>query len=145
MDNDHFLPIDGPVFHIFYLLGIAYGFISVVLLMVAIANVCVAERPRALILSLQILAWAVLSISVPAAFAYIAEIAVASVGANAFERAAFSNRFFSIYGVSYWLTFASMLIPQLFWFRRFRTRPWPALVTAILICALSQIEKVFTL
>lgn len=54
-------------------------------------------------------------------YAYAAEFFIAWYSGNAYERFVFVNRAFGPYGWSYWvMVTCNVIIPQLFWFRRFR-------------------------
>ncbi|MCX7702047.1 MAG: DUF3341 domain-containing protein [Gemmataceae bacterium] len=67
-------------------------------------------------------------------YAYGVEFFSAWYSANETERFVFLNRAFGPYGWSYWIMVScNVLVPQLFWVRRFRTNAWVLFVASILV------------
>jgi hypothetical protein len=68
------------------------------------------------------------------AYAYGTELFAAWYGGNPFEQYTFRNRMVGPYAWCYWTMVAcNVLIPQLFWFRWFRTTPWAMFIISILV------------
>lgn len=67
-------------------------------------------------------------------YAYSVEFFSAWYSGNETERFVFLNRAFGPYGWSYWVMVScNVLVPQLFWVRRFRTNPWLLFTASILV------------
>ena len=67
-------------------------------------------------------------------YGYLVELGNAWYGGNGYEQYVFRNRAFGPYAWCYWtMIFCNVLIPQLFWSRRFRTTPWMMFVLAVLV------------
>jgi hypothetical protein len=67
-------------------------------------------------------------------YGYLLELANAWYGGNTFERFVFTNRMTGPYAWCYWtMITCNVLVPQLFWFRWFRTTPFAMLVLAVLV------------
>jgi molybdopterin-containing oxidoreductase family membrane subunit len=67
-------------------------------------------------------------------YAYGVELFTAWYGGNIFEQYTFRNRVIGPYGWCFGLMIAcNVLIPQLLWFRWFRTTPWVMFIIAILV------------
>ena len=67
-------------------------------------------------------------------FAYGIEWFMAWYSGNPFERFAQANRALGPYAWAYWLMVTcNVLVPQFFWFQRFRTTPWLMWIIAILV------------
>ncbi len=55
-------------------------------------------------------------------YSYLIEFFIAWYGGNLYEQYTFLNRAFGPYAWSYWIMiFSNVVVPQLFWFKRFRT------------------------
>jgi Ni/Fe-hydrogenase subunit HybB-like protein len=67
-------------------------------------------------------------------YGYLVEVANAWYSGNPYEQYLFRNRMTGPYAWCYWTMIAcNVLVPQLFWFRWFRTTPWAMMVVAMLI------------
>jgi len=67
-------------------------------------------------------------------FAYATEFFIAWYSGNPYERFAFINRAFGPYYWAYWtMITCNVVVPQLFWFRKFRTTPALMFILAIFI------------
>ena len=67
-------------------------------------------------------------------YGYLVELGMAWYGGNLFEQFVFSNRMTGPYAWCYWTMIAcNVLIPQLFWFRWFRTTPWAMFFVVIAV------------
>ena len=66
-------------------------------------------------------------------YAYATEFFTAWYSGNRFEQFAFLNRMQGPYAWAYWtMVICNVLIPQLYWFKRFRSSPW--LMVGVAIC-----------
>ncbi len=67
-------------------------------------------------------------------YAYVVEFFIAWYSGNPYERFAFVNRALGPYAYAYWTMVAcNVVVPQLFWFRRFRTSVPAMFVIALLV------------
>jgi Ni/Fe-hydrogenase subunit HybB-like protein len=67
-------------------------------------------------------------------YAYAVELCAAWYGGNRFEQYAFRNRVIGPYGWCYATMVAcNVVVPQLFWFRWFRTTPWVLFLISVFI------------
>jgi Ni/Fe-hydrogenase subunit HybB-like protein len=68
------------------------------------------------------------------AYAYVVEIFIAWYGANPFEGFAFLNRMVGPYAWAFWIMFScNVFVPQLFWFKWFRTNTIAMFAVALLV------------
>ena len=68
------------------------------------------------------------------AYAYGVEWFIAWYGGNSYEMFGLMNRALGPYRWAYWTMLAcNVLVPQLFWFRWFRTTPWAMWILAVLV------------
>lgn len=66
--------------------------------------------------------------------AYLTEFFMAWYSGNAFEQFTFINRLFGPYAWAYWIMITcNVVVPQLFWLKRFRTTPWLMVVVCIAV------------
>jgi molybdopterin-containing oxidoreductase family membrane subunit len=66
-------------------------------------------------------------------FSYAHEYFIAYWSGNLFERFTFMNRVFGPYWWAGWIMIScNALVPQLFWFKKFRTNPWLIIILALL-------------
>lgn len=76
----------------------------------------------------------ILGTSMLVAYAYMVEWFMAWYGGNPKEIFAFVNRALGPYAWGYWLmVLCNVVVPQLFWFKKWRTTPWLMLIVAILV------------
>jgi Ni/Fe-hydrogenase subunit HybB-like protein len=76
----------------------------------------------------------VIAMSLLVGYAYAVELYTAWYGGNIFEQYTFRNRVIGPYGWCFGVMFAcNVLLPQLFWFRWFRTTPWAMFLIAALV------------
>jgi Ni/Fe-hydrogenase subunit HybB-like protein len=67
-------------------------------------------------------------------YAYASEFFIAWYGGNPYEQYVFVNRAFGPYGWSYWIMVTcNVIIPQLFWFKYFRTKIIPMFIISIFV------------
>jgi molybdopterin-containing oxidoreductase family membrane subunit len=67
-------------------------------------------------------------------FAYATEFFIAWYSGNAYEGFTFLNRAFGPFAWAYWtMITCNVLVPQFFWFKRFRTSPYAIMVLCILV------------
>jgi hypothetical protein len=128
--------------NIFYVAGLLFTISSWALVGVAFLGLWLSPMPIWLGRSMVVLSLVLLAASTVIAYAYATELFVACYGDNAFEWVGYQARVTSIYVAAYWLLVASSFVPQLFWFRRFRSRPLPALIIALAAAVPPAIERV---
>jgi hypothetical protein len=128
----------------FYVAGLLTTLSSYSLIVAAVIGLCVSSSPAWVTRAIVILAISLLVTSSIVAVAYIAELLIAYIGANAYERAAFQARATGLYAWAYWSVVGASLVPQFFWVRRFRSRPMPALLISIATVLSSAIERAYT-
>ena len=76
----------------------------------------------------------ILGTSLLVAYAYGIEVFMAWYGGNPYEAFAQLNRALGPYAWAFWLMVGcNVLVPQLFWFRYFRTSPWLMWIIAVLV------------
>ena len=76
----------------------------------------------------------ILGTSLLVAYAYAIEVFMAWYGGNPYEAFAQLNRALGPYAWAFWLMVGcNVLVPQLFWFRYFRTSPWLMWIIAVLV------------
>ena len=127
---------------IFYVAGLLFTVSSWSLVVAASLGIWLSPTPMWLSRSIVVLSFILLAASTIVAYAYAMELFIACYGSNAYEWATFQARFTGIYAVVYWLFIGSSFVPQLFWFRRFRNRPLPALLIALAAVIPPTIERV---
>ncbi|MCR4412852.1 MAG: polysulfide reductase NrfD [Thermoguttaceae bacterium] len=67
-------------------------------------------------------------------YAYAVEFFVAWYSGSGYERFAFLNRAFGPYAWAYWIMVScNVVVPQLFWFKKWRTSPWRMVLVSVLI------------
>jgi len=82
---------------------------------------------------LDVMCRIILATSCMVGYAYATEFFTAWYGGNRYEQFAFLNRMQGPYAWAYWIMVTcNVLIPQLYWFKRFRTSPW--LMVSVAIC-----------
>jgi Ni/Fe-hydrogenase subunit HybB-like protein len=83
---------------------------------------------------LEIMCKLVLATGTLLGYGYLLELANAWYSGNLFEQFVFRNRMTGPYAVCYWtMITCNVVLPQLFWFRWFRTTPGAMLVVAIAV------------
>jgi molybdopterin-containing oxidoreductase family membrane subunit len=76
----------------------------------------------------------ILATSLMVGYAYATEFFVAWYGGSQYEMFAFLNRAMGPYAWAYWtMVTCNVVVPQLFWFKKWRTTPWMMLVVAVLV------------
>jgi molybdopterin-containing oxidoreductase family membrane subunit len=76
----------------------------------------------------------ILGMSLLVAYSYGVELFMAWYGGNSYEAFMQRNRAMGPYAGVYWLMVAcNILVPQLFWFHKFRTTPWLMWIIAALV------------
>lgn len=131
-----------PTSIIFFAIGCILGYTAAAILLLSVAALVIRHRRRALIASISTLSWIVVVTGAACGLAYVAEILFAWQHGNAFERAAFANRFSGASAWLFWLqAFGSVLAPQLFWFRRSRRNAWLSLAISAAVLAPANIER----
>jgi Ni/Fe-hydrogenase subunit HybB-like protein len=82
---------------------------------------------------LDVMCRIILATSCMVGYAYATEFFTAWYSGNRFEQFAFLNRMQGPYAWAYWtMVICNVLIPQLYWFKRFRSSPW--LMVGVAIC-----------
>lgn len=82
---------------------------------------------------LDVMCRIILATSCMVGYAYATEFFTAWYSGNRFEQFAFLNRMQGPYAWAYWtMVICNVLIPQLYWFKRFRTSPW--LMVGVAVC-----------
>lgn len=82
---------------------------------------------------LDVMCRIILATSCLVGYAYATEFFTAWYSGNRFEQFAFLNRMRGPYAWAYWtMVICNVVIPQLYWFRRFRTSPW--LMVGVAVC-----------
>jgi Ni/Fe-hydrogenase subunit HybB-like protein len=122
------------VFPPYFVTGAIFSGLSMVItLMVPLRKLCKLEDVVT-ITHLQNMCKLVLATSLIIAYAYGTELFMAWYAGNPFEQYTFRNRLIGPYGWCFWvMVVCNVLIPQLFWFRWFRTTPRAMLMLAICV------------
>ena len=109
------------------------GLAMVITLMVPLRRLCGLEE-LVTIDHLQNLCKLILVTSLIIAYAYGTELFMAWYAGNPFEQYTFTNRLFGPYGWCFWtMVLCNVLLPQLLWFRWFRTTPWAMFVLSLFV------------
>ncbi len=109
------------------------GLAMVITLLVPLRRLCGLEDVIT-ITHLQNMCKLILVTSLIMAYAYGTELFMAWYAGNPFEQYTFRNRIFGPYGWCFWtMVLCNVLIPQLFWFRWFRTTPWAMFLLSIFV------------
>jgi molybdopterin-containing oxidoreductase family membrane subunit len=76
----------------------------------------------------------ILATSCMVGYAYAIELFIAWYGGNPYEQFAFFNRAMGPYAWAYWvMVTCNVAVPQLFWFKKWRTTPWMMMIVAVLV------------
>jgi molybdopterin-containing oxidoreductase family membrane subunit len=109
------------------------GLAMVITLMVPLRVLC-GLKDVITIRHLENMSKLIIATSLLIGYAYAVELWAAWYGGNRFEQYTFRNRILGPYGWCYATMIAcNVLIPQLFWFRWFRTTPWVLFLISIFI------------
>ena len=109
------------------------GLAMVITLLVPLRRLCKLEDVIT-INHLQNMAKLILATSLIIAYAYGTELFMAWYAGNPFEMFAFKNRLVGPYGWCFaTMVVCNVLLPQLFWFRWFRTTPWVLFLLSICV------------
>jgi Ni/Fe-hydrogenase subunit HybB-like protein len=109
------------------------GLAMVITLMVPLRKLCGLEDVVT-ITHLQNMCKLILATSLIIGYAYGTELFMAWYAGNRVEQYSFWARVFGFYGWCFWtMVLCNVLIPQLFWFRWFRTTPWLMFLIALLV------------
>jgi len=109
------------------------GLAMVITLMVPLRALC-GLKDVITVRHLENMSKLIIATSLLIGYAYAVELSAAWYGGNRFEQDAFRNRIIGPYGWCYATMVAcNVLIPQLFWFRSFRTTPWVLFLISIFI------------
>ncbi len=109
------------------------GLAMVITLLVPLRRLCKLEDVIT-INHLQNMAKLILATSLIIAYAYCTELFMAWYAGNPFEMFAFKNRLVGPYGWCFaTMVVCNVLLPQLFWFRWFRTTPWVLFLLSICV------------
>jgi len=122
------------IFPPYFIAGAIFGGLAMVLtILLPLRTVC---RPLAELVTtahIEIVCRVMLFAGLLVAYSYLVEIYVAWHSGNAFERAAFEYRIFGPMNWAFWsMITCNVVIPQLFWFRRFRTQLLLVWIVAVL-------------
>ena len=126
---------------VFYIAGLLFTVSSYALVVAAFLGRWFSPIPTWLSRSMVVLSCTLLAASTVIAYAYAMELFISYYSTNAYERAAFQSRATGRYAAAYWFFIGSSFVPQLFWFRRFRSHPLPALVIALAAVIPPSIER----
>lgn len=97
------------------------GFAMVVTLMTLVRIGFPAFKDYITIDHMEVMNKIIMTTGLLVGYAYASEFFIAWYSGNIYERYVFINRAFGPYGWSYWIMIAcNTIIPQIFWFRRFR-------------------------
>ena len=114
----------------FFLLGALLTTVCVALVVVSSIAMCNEE----LLVVVNLLAFVVIGLGGFAGAIELEHWLRSQFASNPFERAAFENRTGGRYAWYYWTSLVtSVVVPQLFWIRRFRTTAWIALVVSLVL------------
>ena len=109
------------------------GLAMVITLLVPLRRLCKLEDVIT-VNHLQNMSKLILATSLIIAYAYGTELFMAWYAGNPFEMFTFKNRLVGPYGWCFAImVLCNVLIPQLLWFRWFRTRPWAMFVVSIFV------------
>jgi hypothetical protein len=104
---------------------------SYLLIVAALLGLCSSPTPIWLGRCILVLSIGLLAASTILVYAYGMELFIAHYSGDMSERADAVGRVTGLYAAAYWLFVGSAFVPQLFWFRRFRSRALPALLIAL--------------
>jgi hypothetical protein len=116
---------------LYFFAGFLFTLSSYALVAASVIALCLSSNPHWLRRSMFVLAITLLSASTIIAHAHAREWFIAYYSANAYELTTLQLRATGSSTAAYWVHVISPLVPQLFWFRRFRSRPGPALLIAL--------------
>jgi Ni/Fe-hydrogenase subunit HybB-like protein len=109
------------------------GLAMVITLLVPLRRLCKLEDVIT-ITHLQNMCKLILTTSLIIGYAYATELFMAWYAGNPFEMYAFKNRLFGPYGWCFaTMVVCNVILPQLFWFRWFRTTPWVMFLLSICV------------
>jgi len=109
------------------------GFAMVVTLMVP-ARAYFGLKDLVTIRHLENMNKIILATSLMVGYAYSTEFFIAWYGGNQYEIFAFLNRALGPYAWAYWtMVTCNVVVPQLFWFKSWRTTPWRMVIVAVLV------------
>jgi Ni/Fe-hydrogenase subunit HybB-like protein/mono/diheme cytochrome c family protein len=118
----------------YFVAGAILSGMAMVLTLMIIARKVMAIEDYITIRHIEVMAKLVLTTSLMVGFAYSTEFFTALYSANQYEQFAFINRAFGNLGWSYWIMIAcNVAIPQLLWFKRFRTTPTFVFIISIAV------------
>src|SRR6516162_9774333 len=118
----------------YFVAGAILSGMAMVLTLMIIARKVMAIEDYITIRHIEVMAKLVLTTSLMVGFAYSTEFFTALYSANQYEEFAFINRAFGNLGWSYWIMIAcNVAIPQLLWFKRFRTTPTLVFIISIAV------------
>jgi len=118
----------------YFVAGAILSGMAMVLTLMIIARKVMAIEDYITVRHIEVMSKLVLTTSLMVAFAYTTEFFTALYSANQYEEFAFINRAFGRLGWSYWIMIAcNVVIPQLLWFRRFRTTPLVVFLISIAV------------
>ncbi|MFT4548816.1 MAG: hypothetical protein ACI8XO_003813 [Verrucomicrobiales bacterium] len=113
----------------YYTLGALFSGVCAALALVS----AIAMRRRGLMVVVNRLAFAVIGLGAVAAAIEFGGLLML-FGDDPYERAAFVNLTTGPYALYYWAGMVStVIVPQLFWIRKFRSTAWIALVISLVI------------
>jgi Ni/Fe-hydrogenase subunit HybB-like protein len=109
------------------------GLAMVITLLVPLRRLCKLEDVIT-ITHLQNMCKLILTTSLIIGYAYMTELFMAWYSGNQFEMYTFKNRLIGPYGWCFaTMVLCNVLLPQLFWFRWFRTTPWAMFLLSICV------------
>lgn len=128
----------------YFIAGFIVGFVSTALVPLAVIGLFLRPPSKVLARLVQALAIILAISSAICACAYVGEEWIAFHTANRYERYTFlyyERTTAGLLGWFYWFSVLSMLLPQLFWWRRMRRSFWVILLIAIGVSSNVWYEK----
>lgn len=125
----------GEIGRIFFWIGYIFGLTSTLLIIGSVLGMCLRPAPRAYSRTIEIMTIILVIGSILITGAYVAEIVIA-YASNRYEfftfmHARFGNYPLDGFALIYWLSVFSVLVPQVFWWARFRRSYLAVLLIAL--------------
>ncbi|HEV3168454.1 MAG TPA: quinol:electron acceptor oxidoreductase subunit ActD [Isosphaeraceae bacterium] len=122
------------IFPPYFVTGAIFSGLSMVIALIVPLRVLCGLKDLVTTRHLENMCKLVLATGLLLSYGYLLELANAWYSGNAYEQFVFRNRMTGPYAPCYWtMVLCNVVIPQLFWFRWFRTTPWAMFVVAILV------------
>ncbi len=122
------------LFPAYFVIGAIYSGLAMLITLVVPLRVLCGFKGLITAAHLESMCKLIIATSLLVGYAYIVEFWTAWQGGSTFERFAFGNRVTGPYAWCFGLAIlCGVLVPQLFWFRWFRTTPWAMFSIAVLV------------